>query len=156
MLNHSGLWIIIFLLFSEFSLTGYRLLLDNVDGWIKPGQMTALMGYVLKIAIRCSRASSVSGAGKTTLLDVLAKRKTVGKVEGNILLNGRTPEIDFERITGYVEQMDVFNPSLVSLSKRFCESFLLILCYRQYMRLCCFLPDSDKKLMWVIRTRKIM
>lgn len=78
--------------------------------------MTALMGYVPKIAINYSRDFSVSGAGKTTLLDVLAKRKTVGKVEGNILLNGRPPEIDFERITGYVEQMDVFNPSLVSPS----------------------------------------
>jgi ATP-binding cassette subfamily G (WHITE) protein 2 (SNQ2) len=39
-----------------------RRLLDHVSGWIKPGQMTALMG--------------ASGAGKTTLLDVLAKRKT--------------------------------------------------------------------------------
>lgn len=39
-----------------------RLLLDKVNGWIKPGQMTALMG--------------ASGAGKTTLLDVLAQRKT--------------------------------------------------------------------------------
>jgi ATP-binding cassette subfamily G (WHITE) protein 2 (SNQ2) len=39
-----------------------RQLLDHVAGWIKPGQMTALMG--------------ASGAGKTTLLDVLAQRKT--------------------------------------------------------------------------------
>lgn len=36
-------------------------LLDNVQGWCKPGQLTALMG--------------ASGAGKTTLLDVLAQRK---------------------------------------------------------------------------------
>jgi ATP-binding cassette, subfamily G (WHITE), member 2, SNQ2 len=40
----------------------HRQLLDHVAGWIKPGQMTALMG--------------ASGAGKTTLLDVLAQRKT--------------------------------------------------------------------------------
>jgi ABC-type multidrug transport system ATPase subunit len=53
-----------------------------------------------------------SGAGKTTLLDVLARRKTLGKVEGELKLNGRPLEIDFERITGYVEQMDVFNPAL--------------------------------------------
>ncbi len=46
-----------------------------------------------------------SGAGKTTLLDVLAKRKTIGKVEGTILLNGEPLKIDFERLTGYVEQM---------------------------------------------------
>eukprot|EP01127_Copromyxa_protea_P013037 TRINITY_DN345_c0_g2_i1.p1 TRINITY_DN345_c0_g2~~TRINITY_DN345_c0_g2_i1.p1 ORF type:complete len:1435 (+),score=320.94 TRINITY_DN345_c0_g2_i1:614-4918(+) len=75
-----------------------RQLLHDIAGWIKPGQMTALMGS--------------SGAGKTTLLDVLAKRKTIGKIEGEILLNGKPLRIDFERITGYVEQMDVFNPAL--------------------------------------------
>ncbi|KAK9762438.1 hypothetical protein K7432_011818, partial [Basidiobolus ranarum] len=73
-------------------------LLNNCEGWIKPGQMTALMGS--------------SGAGKTTLLDVLAKRKTIGVVEGDIFLNGNALHIDFERITGYVEQMDVHNPNL--------------------------------------------
>jgi ABC-type multidrug transport system ATPase subunit/ABC-type multidrug transport system permease subunit len=77
---------------------GSRLLLDKVEGWIKPGQMTALMGS--------------SGAGKTTLLDVLAKRKTIGTIEGTILLNGEPLQIDFERLTGYVEQMDVANPSI--------------------------------------------
>nr|AAL91496.1 ABC transporter AbcG10 [Dictyostelium discoideum] len=74
------------------------LLLNDVEGWIKPGQMTALMGS--------------SGAGKTTLLDVLAKRKTMGTVTGKCLLNGKELNIDFERITGYVEQMDVHNPGL--------------------------------------------
>eukprot|EP01119_Soliformovum_irregulare_P011474 TRINITY_DN2879_c0_g1_i1.p1 TRINITY_DN2879_c0_g1~~TRINITY_DN2879_c0_g1_i1.p1 ORF type:complete len:1443 (-),score=460.96 TRINITY_DN2879_c0_g1_i1:56-4384(-) len=74
---------------------GKRVLLQNVEGWIKPGQMTALMG--------------ASGAGKTTLLDVLAQRKTIGQVEGEMLLNGKPLQKDFERITGYVEQMDVFN-----------------------------------------------
>jgi len=74
---------------------GKRLLLDHVNGWIKPGQMTALMGS--------------SGAGKTTLLDVLAQRKTQGKVDGTMLLDGRPLRRDFERITGYVEQMDVHN-----------------------------------------------
>ncbi|CAO3689827.1 unnamed protein product [Umbelopsis vinacea] len=73
-------------------------LLNDCEGWIKPGQMTALMGS--------------SGAGKTTLLDVLAKRKTIGKVEGEIFLNGKALAADFERITGYVEQMDVHNPNL--------------------------------------------
>eukprot|EP01114_Cavostelium_apophysatum_P000345 TRINITY_DN10328_c0_g2_i1.p1 TRINITY_DN10328_c0_g2~~TRINITY_DN10328_c0_g2_i1.p1 ORF type:complete len:933 (+),score=266.58 TRINITY_DN10328_c0_g2_i1:78-2801(+) len=75
---------------------GKRVLLHDVAGWIKPGQMTALMGC--------------SGAGKTTLLDVLAQRKTQGKVEGTILLNGSPLRADFERITGYVEQMDVHEP----------------------------------------------
>lgn len=45
-----------------------------------------------------------SGAGKTTLMDVLSRRKTIGKVEGDILLNGHPLNVSFERITGYVEQ----------------------------------------------------
>ncbi|KAI7904280.1 ABC-2 type transporter-domain-containing protein [Cokeromyces recurvatus] len=76
---------------------GTRQLLNNVGGIVKPGNLTALMGS--------------SGAGKTTLLDVLAKRKTIGKIEGNIYLNGEKLAADFERITGYCEQMDVHNPN---------------------------------------------
>ena len=50
-------------------------LLNEVSGIARPGTMTALMGS--------------SGAGKTTLLDVLANRKTEGKVTGTKLVNGR-------------------------------------------------------------------
>lgn len=49
---------------------GTRRLLDHVDGWVKPGTLTALMG--------------VSGAGKTTLLDVLASRVTMGVITGDV------------------------------------------------------------------------
>ncbi|KAI8354605.1 ABC-2 type transporter-domain-containing protein [Choanephora cucurbitarum] len=76
---------------------GTRQLLCDVGGIVKPGNLTALMGS--------------SGAGKTTLLDVLARRKTIGKVEGNVYLNGEKLADDFERITGYCEQMDVHNPN---------------------------------------------
>ncbi|KAI8968506.1 ABC-2 type transporter-domain-containing protein [Mycotypha africana] len=76
---------------------GTRQLLNDVGGIVKPGNLTALMGS--------------SGAGKTTLLDVLAQRKTIGKIEGSILLNGEPLGNDFERITGYCEQMDVHNPN---------------------------------------------
>ncbi|KAI8381275.1 ABC-2 type transporter-domain-containing protein [Radiomyces spectabilis] len=68
-------------------------LLNDISGIVKPGHLTALMGS--------------SGAGKTTLLDVLARRKTLGKVEGNVYLNSEALMNDFERITGYCEQMDV-------------------------------------------------
>ncbi|KAM0545005.1 hypothetical protein ACHAPJ_011515 [Fusarium lateritium] len=75
---------------------GPRRLLNDVQGWVKPGTLTALMGS--------------SGAGKTTLLDVLAQRKTEGKIEGSILVNGQPLPISFQRSTGYCEQLDVHEP----------------------------------------------
>ncbi|KAI8988953.1 ABC-2 type transporter-domain-containing protein [Pilobolus umbonatus] len=73
-------------------------LLNKISGIVKPGHLTALMGS--------------SGAGKTTLLDVLARRKTIGKVDGRVYLNGEALMSDFERITGYCEQMDVHQPAV--------------------------------------------
>lgn len=70
-----------------------RRILDNVDGWVKPGTCTALMG--------------VSGAGKTTLLDVLATRVTMGVVTGQMLVDGRPRDQSFQRKTGYVQQQDL-------------------------------------------------
>lgn len=72
---------------------GERRLLDDVDGWVKPGTLTALMG--------------VSGAGKTTLLDVLASRTTMGVVTGQMLVDGRVRDTGFQRKTGYVQQQDL-------------------------------------------------
>lgn len=72
---------------------GGRRLLDDVDGWVKPGTLTALMG--------------ASGAGKTTLLDVLASRVTMGVVSGQMLVNGRQRDSGFQRKTGYVQQQDL-------------------------------------------------
>ena len=70
-----------------------RRLLDGIDGWVKPGTLTALMG--------------VSGAGKTTLLDVLASRTTMGVVSGQMLVDGRQRNTGFQRKTGYVQQQDL-------------------------------------------------
>lgn len=70
-----------------------RRLLDHVDGWVKPGTLTALMG--------------ASGAGKTTLLDTLANRVTMGVVSGDMLVNGIPRDHSFQRKTGYVQQQDV-------------------------------------------------
>ncbi|EKG14159.1 ABC transporter-like protein [Macrophomina phaseolina MS6] len=72
---------------------GHKRLLDNVDGWIKPGSLTALMG--------------VSGAGKTTLLDNLAARTTMGVVTGDVLVDGLPRNTNFQRSTGYVQQQDL-------------------------------------------------
>ncbi|BGO92884.1 hypothetical protein NBRC10512_008005 [Rhodotorula toruloides] len=76
---------------------GQRQLLDHVFGYVRPGQLTALMGS--------------SGAGKTTLLDVLANRKTIGVIGGERLIAGRTPGKEFQRGTAYVEQLDVHEPT---------------------------------------------
>ncbi|KIV94630.1 hypothetical protein PV10_02380 [Exophiala mesophila] len=76
--------------------SGDRQLLDNVQGWIKPGQLGALMGS--------------SGAGKTTLMDVLAQRKTEGVIRGSILVDGKELPVSFQRSAGYCEQLDVHEP----------------------------------------------
>ncbi|RMJ10740.1 hypothetical protein CDV36_009623 [Fusarium kuroshium] len=70
-----------------------RRILDHVDGWVKPGTLTALMG--------------VSGAGKTTLLDVLASRVTMGVITGEMLVDGHQRDSSFQRKTGYVQQQDL-------------------------------------------------
>lgn len=50
-------------------------LLQKVSGYVKPGQLVALMGS--------------SGAGKTTLMDVLAQRKDSGRIGGSIMVSVR-------------------------------------------------------------------
>jgi ATP-binding cassette subfamily G (WHITE) protein 2 (PDR) len=69
---------------------GDRLILDNVDGWVKPGSLTALMG-VSGVSTFTSnmrtRLLTTSQAGKTTLLDVLASRVTMGVVTGDMLVD---------------------------------------------------------------------
>ncbi|KAL0933734.1 ABC transporter CDR4-like protein 3 [Colletotrichum truncatum] len=70
-----------------------RRILDHVDGWVKPGTLTALMG--------------VSGAGKTTLLDCLADRTSMGVITGEMLVDGYHRDASFQRKTGYVQQQDL-------------------------------------------------
>jgi len=74
-------------------------LLEGLKGVFFPGEMTALMG--------------ASGSGKTTLLDVLSGRKTVGTVEGDILLGSAKPtRTQLRHEMGYVEQFDTLVPTL--------------------------------------------
>ncbi|KAE8982656.1 Pleiotropic drug resistance protein 1 [Phytophthora rubi] len=73
-------------------------LLKGISGYALPGTITALMGS--------------SGAGKTTLMDVIAGRKTGGKIRGEILLNGHpATDLAIRRSTGYCEQMDIHSES---------------------------------------------
>lgn len=73
--------------------SGQLRLLNDIFGYVQPGKLTALMG--------------ASGAGKTTLLDVLAARKNIGVITGDILVDGNKPGIAFQRGTSYAEQLDV-------------------------------------------------
>ncbi|KAK7698654.1 hypothetical protein SLS64_012393 [Diaporthe eres] len=78
---------------------GPRALLNAVSGYVKPGQLTALMG--------------VSGAGKTTLLDTLAQRKKDGTVSGDMRLGGRSVVgvgKAFSQACGFCMQQDVHDP----------------------------------------------
>ncbi len=72
---------------------GGKQLLNHVSGYAKPGIMVALMG--------------ASGAGKTTLLNTLAQRQSTGVVTGDMLVDGRPLNTEFQRATGFCEQMDL-------------------------------------------------
>lgn len=76
---------------------GERKLLQDVQGFVRPGKLTALMG--------------ASGAGKTTLLNTLAQRITFGTVSGDFLVDGRPLPKSFQRATGFAEQMDIHEPT---------------------------------------------
>ncbi|KAJ5995433.1 hypothetical protein N7481_002410 [Penicillium waksmanii] len=89
---------------------GTRRLLDHVDGWVKPGLSTILMG--------------VSGAGKTTLLDVLATRVTTGVVGGQAMVNGKPTDPSFQHKVGYVQQQDL-HLSTMTVREALCFSALL-------------------------------
>ncbi|RLN90500.1 hypothetical protein BBJ28_00004158 [Nothophytophthora sp. Chile5] len=86
-------------------------LLKGISGYAVPGSVTALMGS--------------SGAGKTTLMDVIAGRKTGGKIAGKILLNGyEANDLAIRRCTGYCEQMDVHSEAATIREALTFSSFL--------------------------------
>ena len=74
-------------------LGGERKLLNQVNGYAKPGVMVALMG--------------ASGAGKTTLLNTLAQRQSMGVVSGEMFVDGRPLGPEFQRNTGFCLQGDL-------------------------------------------------
>ncbi|CAN3499562.1 pleiotropic ABC efflux transporter of multiple drugs Cdr1p [Diutina catenulata] len=75
-----------------------RVILSHVDGWVKPGQLTALMG--------------ASGAGKTTLLNCLSERVSTGVVtDGVRMVNGHPLDSSFQRSIGYAQQQDLHLPN---------------------------------------------
>uniref|UniRef100_K3WZJ7 ABC transporter domain-containing protein n=1 Tax=Globisporangium ultimum (strain ATCC 200006 / CBS 805.95 / DAOM BR144) TaxID=431595 RepID=K3WZJ7_GLOUD len=97
-------------------------LLKGITGFALPGTITALMGS--------------SGAGKTTLMDVIAGRKTGGKIRGQILLNGHAAtDLAIRRCTGYCEQMDIHSES---------STIREALTFSAFLRQDSSVPDSQK------------
>ncbi|KAK6461711.1 multidrug resistance protein [Scheffersomyces coipomensis] len=99
-----------------------RVILNQVDGWVKPGQITALMG--------------ASGAGKTTLLNCLSERVTTGVItDGVRMVNGHSLDSSFQRSIGYVQQQDLH---LATSTVR--EAFR----FSAYLRQPASVPTSEK------------
>ncbi|CAL9735545.1 hypothetical protein MOSE0_H08548 [Monosporozyma servazzii] len=74
-------------------------ILTGISGMVKPGELLAIMGG--------------SGAGKTTLLDILAMKTKVGKLTGNIKLNGQlVNKKNYKELIGFVDQDDFLLPTL--------------------------------------------
>ena len=91
---------------------GPRSLLEDVDGWIKPGTLTALMG--------------ASGAGKTTLLNVLANRASTGVISGDRFIDNAYGSGACARKIGYAQQQDLHHASSTVR-----ESLIFSACLRQ-------------------------
>ncbi|KAK0469534.1 uncharacterized protein EV420DRAFT_1495091 [Desarmillaria tabescens] len=78
---------------------GSRIILDDITGSVRPGQVMAIMG--------------ASGAGKSTLLDILARKNKRGSVGGVTLVNGRkVADAEFKSVTGFVDQEDTLMSTL--------------------------------------------
>ncbi|CAF0813178.1 unnamed protein product [Adineta steineri] len=78
-----------------------KLLLKGVSGIAKPGQLVAIMG--------------ASGAGKTTLLNILTQRRPgTLKVTGDVRVNGTKMDRNINRVSGYVQQEELFIASMTT------------------------------------------
>jgi ABC-type multidrug transport system ATPase subunit len=64
----------------------------------------------------CSLLRFLVVPGKTTLLDVLAQRKRGRGVSGSIILNGGAIDSNFQLLSAYVTQEDVFVAQLSALA----------------------------------------
>ncbi len=65
-------------------------------------------------------------------MDVLANRKTGGKITGDVLVNGHKTDKNLSRIIGYVEQQDIHAPTqtileAIEMSAIVCSIHVVIL-----------------------------
>ncbi|CAB3402122.1 unnamed protein product [Caenorhabditis bovis] len=72
-----------------------KVIIDNVSGIAKSGELMALMG--------------ASGAGKTTLLNALMSRNMKGlEFEGSVAVNGNEVGDDISLLSGFAQQQEIF------------------------------------------------
>jgi len=70
-------------------------ILKGVTGRVRQGSVMAIMGS--------------SGAGKSTLMNILTRRNIQGlRIDGNITVNGVNVKEDISKLSGYIQQNDVF------------------------------------------------
>jgi len=77
-----------------------RVLLNDISGLVKPHELLAIMGP--------------SGAGKSTMLDFLADRiaSSSGRLDGEVMVNGKERDSNYNKIMAYVAQEDHLYGSL--------------------------------------------
>jgi ABC-type multidrug transport system fused ATPase/permease subunit len=94
-----------------------KVLLDGVNGWVRPGEVVAIMGASgagtqIRRNLRLYPTYR-NHTGKSTLLNVLAGRVNGGVITGDIMVNGRPrPPSSWQSIIGYVEQEDLMYQNL--------------------------------------------
>lgn len=87
-----------------------RLLLDDLEGWVLRGTLTALMVSVRNkkwALLNFGLGQGVSGAGKTTLLNVLANRASTGVVCGDVNPRMSPGKVSSAPAFGYAQQQDI-------------------------------------------------
>ncbi|KAL6839762.1 hypothetical protein ACP4OV_030450 [Aristida adscensionis] len=86
--------------FKDLTLTlGKKKLLRSINGQLRPGRVTAVMGP--------------SGAGKTTFLNAVTGKVNGYKMTGSVLVNGENVNIrSYKRIIGFVPQDDIVHGNL--------------------------------------------
>ncbi|XP_059178882.1 protein white-like [Physella acuta] len=83
----------------EFVPASEKQILKNISGLVPPGTLLAIMG--------------ASGAGKSTLLNILTRRNVKNyNFAGDICANGRPISDEIKELSAYVQQDDIFIPTL--------------------------------------------
>ena len=119
-------------------------LLQSVSGYVKPGQLVALMGS--------------SGAGKTTLMDVLAQRKDSGRIEGSIMVSAALNccSMCMEIANSHHRSMDTLKVSLSSAPRVTVSKTTFTSRPRRCWNLFCSLLDCAKAMTYLTKRKFVM